>query len=172
MKNAFDFDFFCSFPSFWWSGGGYGSATVTGRYFFSFFFLVKRPQWLSESLWWVNCFLFFVAVVCCFFKDRSWTFTRNFFFLIQVFLLIIDFDFLKLLSSLTCTTMMAFKSWRGNMSATTREVCHAHFSWSKLSCCSKDETRGAFCFFLKSKALHLFSSNLICFRELWRSTDT
>merc|ERR550534_1764642 len=41
---------------------------------------------------------------------------ETFFFLIQVFLLIIDFDFfLKLLSSLTCITMMAFKSWRGNM---------------------------------------------------------
>ena len=33
--------FFVDFPSFWWSGGGYGSATVTGRFIL---FLVKRPQ--------------------------------------------------------------------------------------------------------------------------------
>jgi len=51
MKNAFDFDFFFSFPSFWWSGGGYGSATVTGRYFFSFFFfsLKDRNDFLNRS---------------------------------------------------------------------------------------------------------------------------
>lgn len=91
--------FFCSFPSFWWSGGGYGSATVTGRYFFFFlFFLVKRPQWLSESLWWVNCFLFFVAVVCfVFLKIDPEHSHETFFFLIQVFLLIIDFDFFEAL---------------------------------------------------------------------------
>jgi len=86
MKNAFDFDFFCSFPSFWWSGGGYGSATVTGRYFFSFFFLVKRPQWLSESLWWVNCFLFFVAVVCSVFLRSTLNIhTKLFFFSFKFF---------------------------------------------------------------------------------------
>jgi len=60
--------------------------------------------------------LFFVAVVCfVFLKIDPEHSHETFFFLIQVFLLIIDFDFLKLLSSLTCITMMAFKSWRGNM---------------------------------------------------------
>ena len=116
MKNAFDFDFFfCSFPSFWWSGGGYGSATVTGRYFFFFlFFLVKRPQWLSESLWWVNCFLFFVAVVgFVFFKIDPEHSHETFFFSFKF--LFWSLIFLKLLSSLTCITMMAFKSWHGNM---------------------------------------------------------
>ena len=33
----------------------------------------------------------------------------------------------------------------------TREACHAHFSWS--SCCSKDETRGAFFFFFLNPRL-------------------
>lgn len=147
MKNAFDFDFFCSFPSFWWSGGGYGSATVTGRYFFFFlFFLVKRPQWLSESLWWVNCFLFFVAVVCfVFFKIDPEHSHETFFFLIQVFLLIIDFDFFEALELIDMHNNDGFLELaREHGRGSTREVCHAHFSWS--SCCSKDETRGAFLF--------------------------
>lgn len=144
MKNAFDFDFFCIFPSFWWSGGGYGSATVTGRYFF--FFLVKRPQWLSESLWWVNCFCFFVAVVCfVFFKDRSWTFTRNFFFSHSSFSFDHRFRFCEALELIDMHNNDGFLELaREHGRGSTGEACHAHFSWS--SCCSKDETRGAFLF--------------------------
>jgi hypothetical protein len=52
MKNAFDFDFFLfSFPSFWWSRGGYGSATVTGR--FSFFFDRKLER--GHNILSLNC---------------------------------------------------------------------------------------------------------------------
>lgn len=79
-----------------------------------FFFLVKRPQWLSESLWWVNCFLFFVAVVG-FFKIDPEHSHETFFFSFKFFFWSSISIFLKLLSSLTCITMMAFKSWRGNM---------------------------------------------------------
>jgi len=102
------------FPSFWWSGGGYGSATVTGR----FIFLVKTPQWhwiaLMSKLFFVF-FLFFVAVVCLFVFLRSILniHTKRFFF--HSIFLIIDFD-LKLLSSLTCTTMI-FRAGAGSRSS-------------------------------------------------------
>lgn len=165
MKNAFDFDFFCSFPSFWWSGGGYGSATVTGRYFFFFlFFLVKRPQWLSESLWWVNCFLFFVAVVgFVFFKIDPEHSHETFFFSFKFFFWSSISIFLKLLSSLTCITMMAFKSWRGNMGVA---LPGRYATPTSLDQVVVAKTKHAALFFFKSKALHVFLTNLNCFQEL------
>ena len=78
-----------------------------------FFFSLKDRN-DSESLWWVNCFLFFVAVVG-FFKIDPEHSHETFFFSFKFFFWSSISIFLKLLSSLTCITMMAFKSWRGNM---------------------------------------------------------
>lgn len=117
------------FPSFWWSGGGYGSATVTGR----FIFLVKTPQWhwiaLMSKLFFVF-FLFFCrsSLFVCFFKIDPEHSHETVFFSFNFFDHRFRFEALELIDMHNND----FQSWRGI------KIKLVFF------CCSKDETRGAF----------------------------